>query len=388
MISIDDKTGCCGCSACMSACPHDCITMKEDSEGFAYPVVDLVSCVDCGLCENVCPMLDVKCDSTRVDAYAFRSENHERESSSGGMFSVLADEVLRRKGVVYGAAFDEQLTVKHVGVESEYDMRALRGSRYLQSDMGNVFCELEDCLRDGRRMVLFSGTPCQVAGLKKFLGRDYESLLTVDVACHGVPSPLLWRKYVESMEEKVGRKLRSVNFRDKKRSWRNYDVTYFFDGYVKRVKRNEDPYMMLFLQNMSIRPSCYGCPFRCNSFSGDISLGDLWNVEEAKPEMNDDRGVSVVLANTMKGKEFLSEVMGDGGENILYPVTYSQAVARNGGFSGVYDVPSGRKSFFEGFPVADNLLSYMNRFVIKKSRLHTLYAEVHSLLSKIKNIVK
>ena len=199
MINIKDKSKCCGCSGCMNICPKNAIIMKEDKNGFKYPIVDKEKCINCGLCEKVCPILNNKKEQQKeIKAYACYNKNIEErlKSSSGGIFILLAKEILKRNGIVFGAAFDENFNVKHISIDNEKDIEKLMGSKYVQSNMGKVYKEVKEFLENGK-YILFSGTPCQIEGLKKFLKKDYDKLYTQDIICHGVPSPKIWQMYLE-----------------------------------------------------------------------------------------------------------------------------------------------------------------------------------------------
>lgn len=308
MISITDKRNCVGCGACAHICPKNCITMTEDAEGFAYPRVDETMCINCGLCERVCPLLaeftasDTPEPETLV---AFANDAPLRfASSSGGVFSVLARNVLQSGGVVFGAAFAEDFSARHVCIRSEAELLKLQGSKYVQSDLQETYREAKRALTEGKT-VLYSGTGCQIAGLRSFLCGEYENLLCVDVLCHGVPSPEVWRKYLSEQEKKVS----AVHFRVKEPSWRDYRFGLdFADGTVYRVPREDDLYMALFLRNVSLRPSCYDCRFKGVHRLSDLTLGDCWGIESYMPHMDDNRGTSVILVHTEKGKALLARV--------------------------------------------------------------------------------
>lgn len=310
---------------------------------------------------------------TKKKAYAVREPKYEPQSSSGGVFSALAERVLSEGGVVFGAAFDDQLKVSHIKMDDLSGLHHLRGSKYVQSDTTGVFQQVHDELSAGRK-VLFSGTPCQVAGLQKFLDKEYPELVTIDIACHGVPSPKLWDKYVKEK----GEGLMHVNFRDKSESWRKYDVAYIYKDRTEKVKFDKDPYMLLFLQNVSLRPSCYDCVFRNGGNFSDITLADFWSIAGTVPQMNDGRGVSAVIVNTAKGQELVSEL------EQTSEVKYEDAVRANGGFFSTFDVPAGRNEFFRGLDKTDDLGKYIARFIKKKSAVCETYERLHTVLAKIK----
>lgn len=310
MIRITQKNNCCGCSACASICPRACITMRSDSEGFAYPKVDETKCIECGMCETVCPLISksksIEGDSKGYIAYS-KNEKERLNSSSGGVFYEIAKKVILSGGVVFGAAFNEHHLVNHVMVDKIDDLSLLQGSKYLQSSIGNAYRDVESYLKDDRE-VLFVGTACQVAGLKGFLRKDYKKLITVDVLCHGVPSPKVWAKYLEEISH--NRKIISISFRDKETGWKNYSVNIQYDnGTSEKMKYWDNIYMRLFLENLSLRPSCYVCKYKGIPRESDITLGDCWGVENHSPEMDDNKGTSIVLVHSEIGASFLSSII-------------------------------------------------------------------------------
>lgn len=306
MISITDKSRCCGCSACFAACPKDAITMKQDPLGFRYPETDHAKCVDCGICEKVCAF-GQKGNGTLPEAYAVRHKDFSvvRESTSGAVFTALSDKILENGGTVYGAAYDADFHVIHKRVEDKAGRDGLRKSKYVQSDMGDVFRQVRADLKDGRQ-VLFSGTPCQTAGLKSYIGPTLcGSLYLVDIVCHGVPSPKVWESYLEWMQEKEGDRLLGVNFRDKAYGWRSCVETFEFKG--KKVASKSYAYM--YYKHLALRESCSVCPYADVSRPSDITLADYWRKDKTCPEFaSDNMGCSLVLCHTAKGREFLQSV--------------------------------------------------------------------------------
>lgn len=313
MITIKNKAHCCGCGACEQSCPKGCITMVPDEEGFLYPRVEETACVQCGLCEKVCPILSEKKPAAGpIAAYGAYSTDEEirKSSSSGGIFSVLAGEILSRGGVIAGAAFDDDFSVRHILVEQDDRLHRLRGSKYVQSRMEDTYIQIRRLLKQGRT-VLFTGVSCQVAGLKAFLGRDYEGLYTVDVLCHGVPSPKVWAAYCREQEAGHGQKLKAVSFRDKRISWRKYSLSMKF-GETEYCRRGgEDAYLQVFLRDLCLRPSCHSCRFKDIPRQSDLTIGDAWGIEKHMPDLDDDRGTSVVLVNSEKGRGLWDAVAGN-----------------------------------------------------------------------------
>ena len=302
---------CCGCGACAARCPKGCIEMRPDGCGFPCPAVDAGACVGCGCCDSACPALGERPkDGVEGVVWAKSKDRPERlNSSSGGVFALLAHDVLDSGGVVCGAAWDGGCKhVRHVLVGSEDGLDPVMRSKYVQSSVGReVYGGVRDALRAGRR-VLFSGTACQVAGMRAYLGKlaDSEAFLAVDVICHGVPSPLLWEKWAEYREGRVGAPLRGVNMRSKATGWLSYSAMYEYmaekdgapacDGGVF----GDDWYMRAFLRNASLRQSCFACPAK-RSCGSDVTLGDFWGIQSAHPEVDCEGGVSAVLCNTAKG---------------------------------------------------------------------------------------
>ncbi len=313
MIHIYDKHDCCGCEACVQKCPQKCISAFPDEEGFLYPVVDEPLCVDCGLCDEVCPMLREAVRGEEVlAAYAayVANEDLRRKSSSGGLFSALAEDVFQQEGVVFGAAMDGPCSVCHTAASGEEGMKALRGSKYLQSHIYRSYIRVQRYLRQGKP-VLFTGTACEVAGLKGFLGQECENLYTVDVLCHGVPSPAVWKKYTEEHEAANGSPVRAVDFRSKSQGWNDFSMKLeFADGGTYEQSFRKDPFMQLFLRNAILRPSCHACPFKALERPSDLTIGDAWGVEQVFPEFSDDKGTSVVLVHSERGAELLERVRG------------------------------------------------------------------------------
>lgn len=376
MIRITDKTKCTGCTACVTICPAQCIVMRRDRQGFDYPVANPDICIDCGKCEDVCPVSAhaVKKDPSAV--YASRSLEYVSGSSSGGVFPFIAKKFITKGGYVYGAALNSDLTVGHVEVSTEDKLESLRGSKYVQSDLYSVYQDIKELLCEGSE-VLFSGTPCQVAGLKSYLGKEYDGLMTIDLACHGVPSPGLWEKYISAVEKKYGSRVTGVRFRDKSDSWVHYNFTLETDDGERSVPYMEDPYMALFVQDMTLRPSCYACEFRCGGSGSDLTLADFWTVRYSVPELDDDKGASLVLAYSDKGVRML-EGLG------LYEAGHDREISLNGGFSGSVPVPQKRDEFFKGVHSASDLISYMNGYVLRQSIMKKLVRRVRRGLSRLK----
>lgn len=309
MIS-ENRSNCCGCEACANICPQNAISMVRDAEGFSYPKINQEKCIKCGRCDKVCPSLNAREVFPEKLPLIFVAIHPDakvrRHSSSGGAFTALSEKILNDGGIIFGAGFDENWHVKHMAAENFDELENLRGSKYVQSEIGDIYKRVKAELETGRK-VLFSGVPCQCAGLKNFLGKDYANLLTVGIMCHGVPSPLLWESYIEWIGR--GHEISRVNFRSKRFGWANnhFEVTFKDCGYY--IKRDmQDFYFQEFLLNLILRPSCGNCKFRFPNLNCDIILGDAWGVQNFAPDFFDNRGTSVIVVNTNTGVKYCNNL--------------------------------------------------------------------------------
>lgn len=312
MINIIRKEDCCGCSACVQRCPKHCISMTEDEEGFLYPIVNMDLCNNCKICESVCPIInkyptiEIKSSFSAIN----QDETIRNLSSSGGIFTLLAQIIIDKGGVVFGACWNDKWEVEHGFTETYEGLAKFRGSKYLQSRIGNNYILAEQFLKKGR-FVLFSGTPCQISGLKHFLRKDYDNLLCVDIVCHGVPSPSIWKQYLDEVcdnHKSTNQSIKTINFRDKSTGWNNYSFSIKADGWDYKEIAFRNPFMRGFLHDIINRPSCTKCPAKPFRSSSDITIGDFWGVESILPNLNDGKGISLVLVNNEKGIEFTKKL--------------------------------------------------------------------------------
>lgn len=309
----EKKIPCSGCGACNLSCPVKCIKMEADVEGFLYPYLNTSSCIHCGICTSICPILtsNEQCNTMQLPlTYACINKNIEirEKSSSGGIFTILAEKIIDMNGVVFGAKFSEDFLVVHDYSENREGIAAFRGSKYTQSNIADSFVKVKFFLDLGR-MVLFSGTPCQIGGLKSFLIKEYENLFCIDIICHGVPSPKVWQKYIAYREKIAGSKTQRISFRRKDCGWKLYSISFNFVNETEYIANlQKDLYMQFFLTNLSIRPSCYNCSFKQLKRQADITLADFWGVENVCPEMFDDKGTSLVMLQSAKGFQFFNDV--------------------------------------------------------------------------------
>ena len=332
---LSNINDCCGCSACMQACPQKCITMKMNYEGFLYPFINENNCIVCRKCQSVCPILNEKqsISPKRVFAYKCNDNTIVENSSSGGAFSYFATEIIKRKGHVIGAGFDQQWHLCHQDINNINDLDILRRSKYIQSEINNMYKRTSDLLKQNIP-VLFTGTPCQIAGLKSYLRKDYENLYTIDVICHGVPSPMVFKNYIKEItnykrcnittnplkcinsNRKEPKPITEINFRYKKKSenksWRLFSLRLKFkdknkEGIVTNTWKT-DIYLKGFLDHLYLRKSCHQCQFRSQKSSSDITIGDFWGIEKLSPKTDDDTGINLIIVNTNKGYKLCTDM--------------------------------------------------------------------------------
>ena len=357
---------CCGCGACMNICPKRAITMQRNSEGFLYPIIDKDKCINCGLCVRSCPLSNTafKPDTNLPKCYAVQSTGDiMKHSSSGGVFSVLANYVFDNGGYVCGAAFDKKWLVEHKIVSDKTNLYELQTSKYVQSDTKKVYTKIKELLNDDK-MVLFSGTPCQVAGLYSFLGHDYDKLITVDVFCHGAPSPMVWEHYLKEVTDD---KITDINFRDKPTdNFGNYNYNFNLKTENKTVvtPHRKNIYMLGFLRNLYLRKSCHHCPFAKTPRTSDFSLGDFWGYETIDKTADTNNGMSAILVNTTKG------------ENVFQTIKPELSLVRSAELSDISrfnDVlfqsgpaHTNRDAFFADYRKEDKIIPMIQKHLVKR----------------------
>lgn len=334
MPNLANGNECTGCTACVNSCPKKCLEMKSDEHGFMHPVLSLLDkCIKCGICEKKCPVVHpVSIEEQKTVAFAAfsRDEDLRKESSSGGVFSELAKNVIQDAGIIYGAAYDEQFKVHHICITNVEELSKLRGAKYSQSELGNCFSEIKVHLQNNKK-VLFSGTPCQVAGLKVYLGKQFDNLICVDFVCHGVPSPRVWERYVKYRTEKdySGKLPIEINMRSKESGWTRYNYSTSFRYANQKcvsLKNSENTYMKLFVNDYINRKSCADCKFKGYNRTSDITLGDFWGIWDISSDMDDNKGTSLVLVHSERGENLFENISGN---LILKEMTLEQASAQN-----------------------------------------------------------
>lgn len=333
---------CCGCGACALLCPKGAVTMQENREGFLYPKIEKYLCIDCGSCLRACGFRNgERIESFRETYAACARDGDWRQSASGGLFAGLALAVLDKGGAVFGCAMvyeDGRLIPRHMCVREKKELTRLKGSKYVQSRMGNIYTEVQERLQEGDS-VLFCGTPCQVMGLRSYLQKNYDNLYTAELVCHGVPSAKLFQDYIASVEKKEKKKVIDFQFRDKSQGWRLYGSMVLSEENGRKTKKFFEPedssYYQLFLRGDTYRESCYDCPFASVYRSGDITIGDYWGIELVHPEyltknggaLEEQKGISCLIVNNEQGRRLL-EKYGQGIER--YASSYDKAARYNG----------------------------------------------------------
>lgn len=366
MINITNKMDCCGCWACVQRCPKQCIMMNEDEEGFLYPKVNTDLCIECGLCEDVCPIIHQSDLRSPLKVYAAKNPNEEIriKSSSGGIFTMLAEKIINDGGIVFGARFNEKWEVIHDYAKDGVGVELFRGSKYVQSQIIDSYKCAEKFLKEGKK-VLFSGTPCQIAGLNNFLRKEYANLLSVDVACHGVPSPKVWREYLKSISlsanvvdtemnilpTNIDSSIERITFRDKKYGWKSFGLGI----YIKSVNSSNECqflyesmkkniFLQGFLKDLYLRPSCHACPARKGKSKSDITIADYWGISSVIKNFDDDKGVSLILINTEKGDLIYDEL-----HTYSVLTKYEQAIVSNPCLEHSVAIPNYRQKFWNEF---------------------------------------
>lgn len=378
MINIEDKSKCCGCHACFNICPKNAIEMIQDEKGFYYPKVLKEKCVNCGLCNKVCPILARVEITNSPKAFAVYSKDEEirKQSSSGGVFSLIAEKILEQNGVVFGAQFDEKFKVIHTYIEKKEDLEQLRGSKYVQSQINDTYKKAEEFLKQDR-FVLFTGTPCQIEGLKQYLRKDYEKLYTQDLICHGVPSPIVWEKYLEyrnKMDKEVPNK---ISFRNKDNGWKIFNMKFEYHNKTYKENQHKDIFMQAFLKNVSLRDSCYNCSFKKKNRVSDITLADFWGIQNILPEMDDDKGTSLVIVNSEKGNEIFENIK----EKVIFQeVDFETAIKYNKSMTESVKENGKREKFFEKLDKVE-----FNKLVKKYTNTQSFAKKI---LRKCKQILK
>ncbi len=383
------RKDCVGCHGCFAICPVHAISMERNEEGFLYPVVDEEKCVDCGACLKVCQISNERKAENLIPTEAYAVMNRDTEerlaSSSGGVFIVLAKYVITQGGVVFGASFDEKMNLRHTYASDMAGLRQFMGSKYLQSAIGNSYAEARRFLQKGK-LVLFTGTPCQIHGLKLFLGKEYENLIAVDLACHGVPSPAVFRKYLDDLERAHHSPVVAFNFRAKNTGWKDFSsLVTLENGGESSARHGDCPYMKGFLDNLYLRESCHRCTNKGEHHYSDVTMGDYWGVQGQEPDMDDDKGTSVVFTHTSKGKALMEET---GDDLQRKPMDKAYAEKCNPAMVASVALHPKREEFFDVFAGKKDsipLEKMIKPYLTKKP----LIAQIKAMIPKpIKNKIK
>lgn len=380
-IQLASPNDCTACAACVSVCPKQCISMYEDKEGFLQPRIDTSVCIECHKCEKVCPILNQEIikDDFETKAYAVINKDDEirAQSSSGGVFYPLAKWVIEQGGVVFGARWNDKWEVVHDFAEDLDGVKAFMCSKYVQSVVGDTLRQAKQFL-DAGRWVLYSGTPCQLGGLRAYLGKEYDKLIQVDLICHGVPSPGVWRVYLKKLQ-KINNNARviGVNFREKKQGWINFQPVILLNNVVIREDMMDNVFFRGFLKDIYLRRSCYNCKFKTVKRLSDITLADAWGIQYFLPEMHDDKGTSLVLIHSGIGKTVLEDNL-----NIMCrvislsaPLFYNPALVKS------VACPKRRKAFYAAFRMGFHTLA--EHYIDKDFMFTRLKRKLRKINSKL-----
>lgn len=380
------KNKCFGCGSCLNACPNKAITKEYDAKGFFYPKIDFDRCVNCGVCRKVCPSIKTIDTSTSKLAYGAINNDFslQMNSSSSGIFTIVADHILENGGVVVGCVWDDKKTVKHIIVDNKRDLRNLRGSKYVQSDISKLFNPIKNLL-DENRIVLFTGVPCQIAAIKAFLKRPYDNIYYIDLVCHGVPSSKMLNSFILWYEKKHKTSIDRIDFRYKTIKNGQYLTKIVCSKNTKRKKTRilywqETFFMFLFMNGYGLRDSCYECKFCSRQRCGDITLGDFWGVEDSLPLLKNEYGVSLVLVNNDKGRYLLNVIKN---RAKLYAVDVDKSTSSNDQLNHPCHTPSDN-TILEQY-IEDGDYSRINSFYNQKfkKRIKTRFVFLlHKLLPK------
>lgn len=378
---FEEKKDCCGCTACMNICPQNAIEMKEDEEGFKYPIINKEKCIECGLCKKTCAFqngtsLDNELRHPKVYAVKNKNEKDRIASTSGGLFIAISDYVLKNNGIIYGVAFDKNFRATHIRAEDIKGRDSCIGSKYSQSELNDIFKRIKKDL-ENNKLVLFTGTPCQVAGLNRFLGeRNKEKLILVDIICHGTPSPKLFGEYIKYIEKKRKNKIIEYYHRPKDFGWDHNEKIIYKDKKEENKSNLSQAWKHVFYSNFALRPACYNCKYTNIKRLSDITIADFWGIEKFAPEFVDKKGISLAIINTLNGEKTFKAI-----DNSIEFIERSidEAKIKNPNLLRPTSKPNNRNDFWKEYQ------SKGISFILKKYGRYNLKSIIKN---KVKNILK
>lgn len=386
---ITDTYRCTACMACYNVCPHNAIEIIENDKGFLYTKINTEKCINCGLCKKICPANKAYKNSyENPEFYAVINSNEidRMNSSSGGIISVISKDILKDKGVVYGVNLGNK-EANHIRVDSKKDLYKIMGSKYVQSRIGDIYINVKEDLENNRK-VLFTGTPCQIEGIKSYLNKEYKNLICLSIICHGVPSPKVFKKYLEKKEQNNGNRIKNVNFRNKNFGWHKFSMLYEYENGEKEINPfTEDNYMKGFLNNYFLRESCYNCQMRFDKKnSADIIVGDFWGIENVFPDFDDDKGISAVIINSLKGSDTFNKVKGI----IKFRETTFENILRNNPvLTSSVKYKKVEKRFFELLNKYDiEVAINATKGIVSDEKINEMKTEINSLKEEVNALLE
>lgn len=382
MIKLSNKANCCGCEVCVNICPQKCIKMIEDSEGFRYLEIDYNKCIDCGLCEKRCPFIkEAKKDYIKsLEFYAGYNKDNDilKQSSSGGIFWLLAQNIILKNGIVYGVTQNDTYDVCFQRATKIEQCINFRGSKYLQAKINGIYKMVKEDL-ENKSVVLFSGTPCQIAGLYNYLNKKYDNLYTCDVVCHGVPSNKVYNKFIKYIEDKNKKKVKNIKWRDKVCGWGPNRITIYFDdnSSITTTSKN-NMFQNGFLNNLYLRPSCYECKYAKLPRIGDISLADFWGYEGNLKQINNNKGISAIIISSDNGKKLFNEIK----DNIEYHEVTEEFLTTRSRHSYKPPIKNNRRDEFFKDINKKNFYRLAKKYKMKNSKTNEVIAKIKRKIKK------
>lgn len=375
-ISDVKKNECTGCLACYNVCPKKAIEIIQDEKGFYFPQIDKKKCINCGICYKTCPSLNKKKyneECSNIIAAWSKNEEERKKSTSGGISFLISKKFIENGGIVYGSIIDDNYKIIHKRIENDTDLEKMRGSKYVQSNIGDTFCMVKKDLKEGKK-VLFTGTPCQISGLKSYLKKEYENIFLIDIICHGTPSPMIFEKYIHFIMDKYHEHgiIKQINFRYKKPNWEKFSMNIVFsDGFTYNQDMYHDYFLRSFLENYITRECCHSCIYTSLNRCGDITLADFWSyISNNYKYRNNNKGINLVLINNLKGEQLIKLI---DNEIISIKKSKKDALRSNKCLYSPYSANKDEKDYWKKFKENEDIETFFSTFFKKEKKLSLKY---------------